>query len=257
MAEDSPPAWIKLDVPYVRTPPAVVDAMLDLAAVGAGDVVYDLGSGDGRIVIAAVRDRGARRGVGIDLNPLRVTEATANAQSAGVADRVTFVEGDVFTADFSAASVVTMYLWDNVNLRLRPRLLSELRPGTRVVSHQFHMFDWTPDKQVMVGGQVPVYYWIVPARVEGAWNGSIGKSIASFSLTQTFQSVAGTIVVDGVRGGIRSAKMSGRAMKLDAVLDDGAFVRFQADVVGETMTGTMATGDIVRAMTLRHSPGLN
>jgi SAM-dependent methyltransferase len=257
MAEDSPPAWIKLDVPYVRTPPAVVDAMLDLAAVGAGDVVYDLGSGDGRIVIAAVRDRGARRGVGIDLNPLRVTEATANAQAAGVADRVTFIEGDVFTADFSAASVVTMYLWDNVNLRLRPRLLSELRPGTRVVSHQFHMFDWTPDKQVMVGGQVPVYFWIVPARVEGVWRGAAGNEIASFNLTQTFQSVAGTVVVDGANGGIRSAKMAGLALTLDAALDEGAFVRFQGDVVDDALVGKLTNGDTVRAITLRRSPSRN
>lgn len=143
--------WIKLDVPYVRTPSAVVDAMLAMADVNSEDTVYDLGSGDGRIVIAAVKDRGAKRGVGIELNPVRIREATEFAKQAGVADRVTFVEGDIFTADFSAASVVTMYLWDNVNLRLRPRLLDELVPGTRVVSHQFHMFDWTPDKQDMVG----------------------------------------------------------------------------------------------------------
>src|SRR5919109_1152283 len=129
------------DVPYVPTPERVVDKMLELAKVGPQDVVYDLGSGDGRIVIAAARKHGAR-GVGIDIDPQRIKEGRDNARRAGVADRVEFREGDLFKADIGDATVVTLYLMSSVNLRLRPKLLNELKPGTRVVSHAFGMGDW-------------------------------------------------------------------------------------------------------------------
>lgn len=155
------------DVPYVPTNEAVVDQMLKMAAVGKNDVVYDLGSGDGRIVIAAVQRYGAARGVGIDIDPDRVREARENAQKAGVADRVTFIQGDLFQADIREATVVTMYLLQDVNLRLRPKLLSDLRPGTRVVSHNYHMGDWEPKEKasVPVGGiEHTVYFWVIPPR---------------------------------------------------------------------------------------------
>ena len=148
------------DVPYVPTPQPVVDKMLELAAITKNDVVYDLGSGDGRIVITAAKKYGVR-GVGVDIDPERVKEANANAVLAGVADRVKFIEQDLFKTDLKEASVVTLYLLPEVNLRLRPKLWSELKPGTRVVSHAFDMGDWEPEQKVEVEGKT-IYYWVIP-----------------------------------------------------------------------------------------------
>jgi hypothetical protein len=151
------------DVIFIPTPPEVVTAMLRVARVGKGDVLYDLGSGDGRIVISAVKDFGAARGVGIDIDPERIAEAIANARQAGVGDRVTFLNQDLFTTNFSEATVVTLYLLPSLNLRLRPKLLSELKPGTRIVSHAFDIGDWVPEQTLDVGGRA-VYFWTVPKR---------------------------------------------------------------------------------------------
>jgi SAM-dependent methyltransferase len=150
------------DVPYVPTSDAVVAAMLNLAQVKSGDLVYDLGCGDGRIVIAAAKNFGAR-GVGIDIDPDRIREANENAQTAGVQNRVRFLERDLFTADIHDADVVTLYLLNNVNLKLRSKLLQELRPGTRVVSNTFDMGDWKPDKETIVDGR-RVMLWTVPKK---------------------------------------------------------------------------------------------
>ncbi|MFN9573619.1 MAG: class I SAM-dependent methyltransferase [Betaproteobacteria bacterium] len=152
-----------LDVPFVPTPMPVVDAMLDMARVTRNDLLYDLGSGDGRIVIRAAQRFGCR-GVGVDLNPERVTEARAAARNAGSAieSLVRFEVGDVFTFDFSPATVVTMYLLPSVNLKLRPRLLRELKPGTRIVSHDFDMGEWKPeDSRTVQNSQV--FRWTVMA----------------------------------------------------------------------------------------------
>jgi 2-polyprenyl-3-methyl-5-hydroxy-6-metoxy-1,4-benzoquinol methylase len=149
------------DEPYVPTPHAVVDKMLEVAQVGPNDVVYDLGCGDGRIVIAAAK-KGAR-GVGIDIDEQRIREARSNAAAAGVADRVQFRQEDLFKTDFREATVVTMYLLTSVNMRLRPRLLAELKPGTRIVSHAFDLGDWKPLETHKVGSST-VYYWVVPQR---------------------------------------------------------------------------------------------
>ena len=165
------------DVPYVQTPAPVVEAMLALGEVGPDDVVYDLGAGDGRIVIAAARWRGAR-GVGIEIDPDLVRQARLAAERAGVADRVRFETRDLFTADLRAATVVTLYLSPDLNARLRPRLLAELRPGARIVSHQFPMADWTPSRTVRLtvdGREHVLYLWIVPAR-GGARAGGAGAS---------------------------------------------------------------------------------
>lgn len=148
-----------LDVPYEPTPPGVVKAMLALAAVKPGDVVYDLGCGDGRIVIEAAK-LGAR-GVGVDLDPERIQEARANARAARVEDRVELVEGDLFETDVRRATVVMLYLWPDVNLRLRPRLLAQLRPGSRVVSHAHGMGDWKPTRTVVAEGS-RLYLWVIP-----------------------------------------------------------------------------------------------
>lgn len=150
------------DVIYVPTPQPVVDAMLNLAEVGDGDVLYDLGSGDGRIPITAAK-RHDLRAIGIDINPVRIREANENAEKEGVTGRVTFKEADLFTEDFSDATVVTLYLLDSLNEKLRPRLLAELKPGTRIVSHAFRMGDWEPEQTVEVGDST-IYRWTVPAR---------------------------------------------------------------------------------------------
>ena len=150
------------DVPFVPTPERVVEKMLEVAQVGPKDVVYDLGSGDGRIVIAAAKKHGARA-VGIDIDPERIKEARDNARRAGVSDRVEFRQEDLFKADFREATVVTMYLLTGVNQKLRPKLLAELKPGTRLVSHAFDMGDWKPAQTYKVGTST-VYYWVVPER---------------------------------------------------------------------------------------------
>lgn len=156
-----------LDVPFVPTNQPTVEAMLRIANVGPNDFVIDLGSGDGRILIAAARLHGAR-GFGVDLDPQRVKESTENARAAGVADRVQFFQRNLFDTKVSEASVVTMYLLPRVNLELRPRLLAELKPGTRVVSHDFDMGDWQPDLRTSVrGAGSEVYFWIIPAQVAG------------------------------------------------------------------------------------------
>ncbi len=156
------------DVPYVPTTPEAVQAMLKLANVSKADVVYDLGCGDGRIVISAAHDFGAR-GVGIDINPKRIEEAKENAHTAGVEDRVRFEEADLFEADIHEATVVTLFLLNSVNEKLRPKLLRDLKPGTRIVSNTFQLGDWKPEKTITVGNadedsflSHTLYLWTVP-----------------------------------------------------------------------------------------------
>jgi SAM-dependent methyltransferase len=159
-AQAVPAEPAKKDVPYVPTPEGVVARMLEMAEVKSGDVVYDLGCGDGRIVIAAVQKPGVR-GVCVDIDPARITESKANAKAAGVEGRIKFVQADLFEVPFADATVVTMYLLPAVNLRLRPRLLNELRPGTRIVSHAFDMGDWQPEQKVLENGSA-IYRWTIP-----------------------------------------------------------------------------------------------
>jgi cyclopropane fatty-acyl-phospholipid synthase-like methyltransferase len=148
------------DVFYVPTPPAVVDAMLKIANVSSSDVVYDLGCGDGRIPIAAAQKYGAR-GIGIDIDPARIAEAKENAKAAGVTDKVTFLEQDLFTSDFKDATVVTLYLLPTLNQKLMPKLKAELKPGTRIVSHAFDMGpEWPPEQKQEVEGKT-IYFWTI------------------------------------------------------------------------------------------------
>jgi hypothetical protein len=193
------------EVPYVQSPGSVVDAMLTLARVGPQDFVVDLGSGDGRIVIAAARGYGAR-GLGIDYDRTLVAESRENARRAGVADRVEFHEQDIFDTDFSQATVLTMYLLPEVNFKLRPRVLLELRPGTRVVSHDFDMADWEPDGHLTVAApdktvgptkESNLFLWVVPARVAGHWRGTLtgpqGEEPALIEFHQTFQKTSASV----------------------------------------------------------------
>jgi len=150
-----------LDVPFATTPPAAVNAMLKLAGTGPDDVVMDPGAGDGRIVIAAVLNFGARMGIGIDLDSRRVREATDAARRASVQDRTNFSQGDAFKTDFGTASVLALFMSPRINRELEPRIRAQMRPGSRVVSYRFPVGDWQPAKTVFVGGQ-PIYLWIVP-----------------------------------------------------------------------------------------------
>jgi len=210
-----------LDVPYVPTPRPVVAAMLDLAAVGPGDYLIDLGSGDGRIAIMAAQ-RGARA-LGVDIDPARVAEAALAAQLAEVQRRASFRRQDLFATPLREASVIAMYLLPEVNLRLRPRLLTEARPGTRIVSHNFTLGDWAPDAEREIGAS-RVYFWVVPAPAAGSWTLRLADGRAlPLALEQRFQAVSGTL------GGrpIRDATLRGRALRFTADLPEGA-VAFHA-----------------------------
>jgi SAM-dependent methyltransferase len=158
------------DVPYVPTPPEIVEAMLQLGNVGAGDIHYDLGCGDGRIVVAAVQKFGAARGTGYDIDPQRIREANENARQAGVTDKVKFIVGNLFEADFHDATIVTLYLLPEVNLKLRPKLLKDLKVGSRIVSHQFDMGDWEPDKKIQIDWRT-VSLWTVTEKVKAQFAG--------------------------------------------------------------------------------------
>ena len=160
-ASQEPAQEVKKDVPYVPTPQEVVDEMLKVAEVKKGDVLYDLGCGDGRIVITAAQKYGVR-GVGIDIDPQRIKESNENAQKAGVTNRVKFLQQNLFDANLREATVVTLYLLPDINLKLLPKLLRELKPGTRIVSHAFDMGDWKPEKTVDVDGRT-IYFWTIPA----------------------------------------------------------------------------------------------
>jgi SAM-dependent methyltransferase len=151
------------DVIYLPTPHEAVTAMLKVANVGPGDVVYDLGSGDGRILITAVKDFGADRGVGVDIDPAMILEANDNADRAKVGDRVRFLNQDLFETDLHDATVVTLYLLPWLNRKLMPKLKAELKPGSRIVAYRFDMGDWKPDQTLMVNGQM-LYFWTIPAR---------------------------------------------------------------------------------------------
>ena len=150
------------DVVFVPTPPAVVDAMLKVAKVGKGDVLYDLGSGDGRIPIAAAKKYSVARATGIDIDPDRIKEANANLAKSGVGKRVKFVNADLFETNLSDATVITLYLLPALNLKLLPKLLKETKPGTRIVSHAFNMGTWKPEKALQADGR-DVFFWTIPA----------------------------------------------------------------------------------------------
>jgi SAM-dependent methyltransferase len=163
------------DVVFVPTPYEAVDAMLKVAKVGKSDVVYDLGSGDGRIPIMAVQKYNAARAVGIDINPDRIREAEAKLKEAGVGDRVRFLNEDLFQANISEATVVTLYLLPSLNLKLLPKLLAELKPGTRIVSHAFDMGSWKPQQTLNAGGST-IYFWTIPAKGTPEYNAAAGAS---------------------------------------------------------------------------------
>lgn len=221
---------VDLDVPFVTTPDSVVLAMLEIAGVKASDVLLDLGSGDGRIVITAALRHGAR-GSGVEIDPRLVELSNSNARKAGVAERAVFLQKDLFATDLSQASVITMYLLPDVNIRMRPALL-KLKPGTRIVSHDWDMGDWQPDKAVIVDApekklglvkQSRLYLWVIPAQLEGRHSTEDGPNQRiEIDLRQKYQRlVGGRLTSPAGRFDVQSGSILGNTVELQAASPDG------------------------------------
>lgn len=231
-----------LDVIYVPTPHQVVKRMLELAKVGPGDIHYDLGSGDGRIAIAAVKDFKAKKAIGIDLDPQRIRESLDNHKKAGVGDRVAFLNRNIFETDFSEANVISLYLLSTLNLRLRPAIL-DMRPGTRIITQSFTMSDWTPDHFEVVEfeenghrGSRNVYLFIVPAKAAGQWTLTDGNKTISLDIEQQFQRFTGTATVGGKKAEIKNGRLNGAAIEFTVDVD-GKPVKYEGKTDGNTITG--------------------
>ena len=225
------------DVIWVPTPDALIAKMLDMAKVTSRDVLYDLGAGDGRTVIAAAK-RGAKA-TGIEYNPDMVALSQANAEKAGVGGKATFIRGDIFATDFSDATVLTMYLLPSLNLKLRPTILN-MKPGTRIVSHAFTMEDWMPDDTASVEGRT-AYYWVVPAKVAGTWSWQANNRSYEVVLAQHYQALTGTASVAGKPATLTSAKVVGDQLTL-MIEEDGAQREFTGSVNGNTIEGSAKAG---------------
>jgi SAM-dependent methyltransferase len=250
------------DVIFLPSTAEVVTRMLEVARIRPNDVVYDLGCGDGRIVIAAVKAYGAR-GVCVDIDPSLIAASRRNADTAGVRDRIEFRLGDLFETDLHDAGVVALYLSPSLNLRLRPKLLRELRPGARIVSHNFDMGDWRPDTVVSVawpsGGTSAVYAWVLPADVAGSWAltvaGASGDRAFRVRFDQRFQELTGTASGGGRSLELGAPRLSGDSLAFHLTDRHGSrpsVLRFTGRVSGGEMTGTVqaamaSTGTVWRA----------
>ena len=246
--------WDDGTVPYVQTPMEIVERMLRMAEVRAGDSVIDLGSGDGRIVIEAAK-RGAR-GLGVDLDPALVKLATQNAQRAGVADRARFEVRDIFETDLSRATVVTMYLLPDFNAKLLPRFLA-LKPGTRIVSHDGAIGDWpadetlqmrTPEKPVGIGGNSKIELWIVPADIRGAWTSQIPQhgGTWNFQVGQRYQMLELQVRAEGRELLVRNTRLRGDEVKLviTGIVKSRAWYHYFVGMTkGDTIEGELTVSD--------------
>ena len=246
---------------YVPTPQGIVDKMLEVAKVTKDDYVFDLGSGDGRIPITAAARYGAR-GFGVDLNPKLVALARTNAKAAGVSDRVEFRQQDLFQTSVRDATVVGLYLFVWANVKLRPRLISELRPGSRIVAHDFPVGDdWKPDVEEEFDNRT-VYLWYVPAQVAGTWDITGGPPGLTVQLKQKFQVIDGTATVGGRTLPLQDASLRGDAIAFTVVLDDGKRVLFRGRVNGNTIEPRADAADgvtgwiAVRATPVPSSPAV-
>jgi len=232
------------DVHYEPTPQLIVEDLLKMAEVNRTDIIYDLGCGDGRFVITAAKKYGAR-GVGIDIDPERIKESNQNARVEGVMEKVKFIEGDLFETDIREATVVALYLLPEMNMQLRPKLLKDLKPGSRVVSHEFDMYDWPPDKTGKLGRN-KYYLWVVPTDVAGKWRWTFpsakGEDQFLLALTQKFQDIDGKIttpiqtvspleayLIGDQIGFLLRYRPSGKTVEM----------RFRGQVIGNTITGTV------------------
>jgi len=250
--------------PYVPTPWVIVEEMLKLADIRGEDVVYDLGSGDGRLVITAAKRFGAR-GVGVELQTELVEMARIGAQHEGVADRVKFVQGDLFQADIRSASVVMLYLLPRYVTRLVPKLRAELRPGTRIVSHDYPLAPWPPDKELsmdvpekeMISGTswTRLYYYVVPARVQGAWELVLPKALAAaplmLQITQEPHALGGFVRDGGAELYLRDLVVRGGQIRF-GLLYKGRLMAFEGTVAGDAMTGEVRARGQLGPWTARH-----
>ena len=246
--------------PYVPTPQAVVDAMLDIAGVGPGDFVVDLGSGDGRIVLTGAT-RHKASGMGVDIDGELVDLANASARRLGVAERVHFQRQDVLAADLSRATVLTLYLLPGMMERLRPKLLKELRPGARIVSHDFELGEWKPDRSVDVptpekyeisgSWTSTVHLWRVPAPVDGAWVGTLDGARGTpfrLELKQRYQFFEGRLVRDAREAVVRDARIEGARILFSAPGSDGRLVSYTGTVQDGRITGEARAGNSTAAV---------
>src|SRR5215467_6286739 len=252
VAAQSPEQKDNIAGPYVPTPRVIVDEMLKLADIRADDVVYDLGSGDGRLVIEAAARFGSR-GVGIELQPELIELANAGAKKEGVANRVKFIQGDLFETDIRDATVVTLYLLPQYVTRLVPRFLAELRPGTRIVSHDYPLLPWPPDKDVSM--DVPekefisgtswtrLYYYVVPARIGGRWELSLPKQLAraplDLEVNQEIHFIGGLVSDGKSEDYLRDMKVLGEKVSF-GLLYNGRMMAFEGKASGDTMSGEVS-----------------
>lgn len=237
---------VDLDTPFVTTPANVVQAMLDVARVGPGDALIDLGSGDGRIVIAAAK-RGASA-VGVEINPVLVERSRENAKREGVDARTRFVTEDLFETDFSRADVVTMYLLPDVNAKLAPKLYATLKPGARIVSHDYDLGGWppdatltidAPDKPVSRDKVSRVHFWVVPARIGGVWQGEAGGQPLAVTVRQDFQHVAGSVQWAGRDYRFEQRKIVGERIALDLTANGAPPLVLALHAQGDRLVGTL------------------
>ncbi|RPH61358.1 MAG: class I SAM-dependent methyltransferase [Burkholderiales bacterium] len=230
------------DVIWVPTPDRLVTRMLKLAALESSDYVIDLGSGDGKIVIAAAREFGAN-GLGIEYNPDMVALSQRNAAAAGLAERARFMRADIFASDFSRATVITMYLLPHLNLRLRHTLMA-MKPGTRLVSHEFKLGDWEPDETSRLGYQ-SAHLWIVPANAGGEWSVRVphaeAPATAALTIDQTFQKIRGNLSFDGLETTLREARVDGTRIRFAFTDLDGALRQVDAQIEPDRIAGTITT----------------
>jgi SAM-dependent methyltransferase len=228
-------------IPYVPTPSHLVDRMLELAEIGKDDLVLDMGSGDGRIVITAAQRYGSR-GRGVEIDPKLVEEAKENARKAGVAERTEFVAEDMFVTRIEDATVMTLYVLTASNLELRPRILKEMRPGSRVVSHQFSMGAWLADKHESLGN-VELYMWFVPAPVGGTWRVEDDKREFTISIQQEFQEISSTATIGRLSLPLRQARLRGNEIDFAIDTGDERPILFRGRVTEGTMVPRGAPGD--------------
>lgn len=227
------------DVIWIASPDSVVERMLQMAEVKAEDLVVDLGSGDGKIPIAAARLHGARA-EGLEYNPKLVELSVQRAREAGLAEKISFKQADIFVTDFSRATVVTMYLLPELNLRLRPTLFA-MAPGTRVVSHSFTMGDWQPDETARIGSG-ELFLWHVPANASGTWRVTapgLGGAPQTLRLAQRFQVVQGDAIFGDLQAGVIRPRLAGAAFEFGLRDTSGVPLAFSARIAGDRMTGTV------------------
>ncbi len=250
---------VKLDAPFLPTPNYVIAELLAGARVGKDDILYDLGSGDGRIVIEAARQTGCRA-VGIEIDADLVDDSRNAARRAGVQDRVRFITADIFTEDFSDATVVTLYMGRHVNIKLRPRLLRELRPGTRIASYTFDMGEWKPDAVSTIVRE-DAFFWVIPANASGKWQWTEGRGRSSarcdLEVRQVFQEIEGEVICNGKRSPLRGGRVSGETISFTLTgepFGKASPVEFTGRIQEHALQGQISDGNSRRPLRAVRNP---